>query len=340
MMKKVKERMNYGKKSGTIILLCILMGVFVGCNSNTKEIPEESVAEIASETLSTSEISEMAVEESSSEEIESEEPEITDGVQMVYYENIDEFEEYVYSLDSTVLLGYSFHHPGTIASGQAIVFDGAHYTWRKGAGANITSYKPIESVTSLSDLVEVEKNLIAENKWNLEIDGVHTDIEVPLKVIYEDGTEEKITFFITKDWYGIGEEGYNPTETKLEVEGDAELVSYNNFDNQDAILDYLKEVGTDKTAIAVETEYGEQLAILYEGAHCYINEDVSMLIPDDEIRDIDGPDGLITFHPEDAGFYRMWPERNLAADMEIPLNISYKDGTQETITIYLHYDKL
>lgn len=44
------------------------------------------------------------------------------------------------------------------------------------------------------------------DEWDMWLYATGTDIEVPLTIIYEDGTEETITVYITKDWKYMWEE--------------------------------------------------------------------------------------------------------------------------------------
>lgn len=156
----------------------------MGCGEvKTTSDDSPSTSEVVSETPSTSEVSES---------------EIVDGVQMVHYKTYDELVSYFKTLDTPIIAVYN---TGKIEEGQAILYDGAYYTLQESCVATVKTPNVIKTVTSTAEYVYIlDVDYEGEHEWNISVETTGTDIEVPLTITYEDGTEETITVYITKDW--------------------------------------------------------------------------------------------------------------------------------------------
>lgn len=195
-----KERKNRNRSLVVLLVLCAMLAVtLVGCKKPVAENPAPSTSEVESEVVS-QEVSEPVSEEPSEEVVSEEvsEPEIVDGVQKVYYETYEELLEHIDTIDSTVIVLYSFNYP---EKGQSILYNGAHCTIEENLVINVKSPKVITSIISEKESIfVVDYDYEDIHEWDINLYEVGTDIEVPLTITYEDGTEEIFTVYITKDW--------------------------------------------------------------------------------------------------------------------------------------------
>lgn len=200
MKKNENKKTNRNRSLVALLVLCALLAVtLVGCKKPVAEKPSPSTSEVVSEVVS-EEVSEPVSEEPSEvvSEPESEEPEIVDGVQKVYYETYEELIEYIDTIDETVIILFSFNYP---EKGQTILYNGAHCTIEKDFTITVKSPKTITSITSTRESVSVvDYDYEGSHEWDIGLYELGTDIEVPLVITYEDGTEETFTMYITKDW--------------------------------------------------------------------------------------------------------------------------------------------
>ena len=325
--------MNSGWKRFAVVLAVgtMLTVGLVGCNeteiSESEAVDSEVVSEVVSEEVS-EEVFEPVSEETS--EVVSE---IVDGVQMVYYETYDEFCGYLDTIDDTVFVEYSFEHPGKTTSGQAIIYNNAHYTLREDSMPMLISSKTIANITSPQDYVEISNH----GEWRVFLIGTGEDRELSLTISYDDGTEETLCFYFTKLSYSFYDEEYI-NEPYLEIEGDGEITYYEN-DND--FLDYYKTADSNNTAIAVHNLNEEQQAILYNGSHCTTSSGIELHLSDNGISKIIAPGWISAqremVNGEWTGLYAIEIEDNLAVEVEIPLDIYYENGTQEKFMVYIHY---
>jgi hypothetical protein len=192
------------------VILELVAGVLLvvgltGCKEAEGTTPEASSSEVVSEVES-EEVSEEVTEDVSEEVVSEEvsEPEIVDGVQRVYYDTWEELSEFFETLNKPVVVGFDFFKP---EMGQVILYDGAHYTIEKDFATSVQSTKTIKKVTSTAEYIHVlDYDYEGTHEWDITIETTGTDIEVPLTITYEDGTEESLTVYITKDWdYNWGE---------------------------------------------------------------------------------------------------------------------------------------
>lgn len=211
---KTSEGGNIMKRNRSLFLLAtlvvILLVTFTGCKKEpepvvpqTSEEPVVSSEEV-SETPSSEEVSEPTSEETSEPESEPA-PEIVDGVQTVKYDSAEELESFVDSLEGTVIAVYNFFYKD---KGQALLYDGAYYNIPEDFTLDILSQKGIASAITTAENVSVGKMYIDGygDKWFILIQTTGTDIEVPVTITYDDGTEENFTIYVTKEWKFSGEE--------------------------------------------------------------------------------------------------------------------------------------
>lgn len=140
---------------------------------------------------------EEVVSEEVKEEV-SEMPEIVDGVQVVYCESYEEMEPYFKGLENAVVVVFEFYYP---EEGQALLYNGAHYTIKDEFFMRIETPKEVEYINSNLEYVIIstsEEEGEIQIKMTVETTGA--DIEVPITIKYTDGTEETLTVYITKDW--------------------------------------------------------------------------------------------------------------------------------------------
>lgn len=196
---KTSEGGNIMKRNRSLFLLATLVVIFLvtftGCKKEPEPVvpqtSEESVvsSEEVSETPSSEEVSELTSEETSEPA-----PEIVEGVQMVKFDSIDELLSFGKSLEDTTIAVYEFFYKD---KGQALLYDGAHYNIPEDFYLEIMSSKNITSATSTAENVAVRK---IDDYWTIYIETTGTDIEVPVTITYDDGTEETITIYVTKEW--------------------------------------------------------------------------------------------------------------------------------------------
>lgn len=205
-MKKNENKTICNRSLVVLLVIAMIASVAAGCNKPGTEntVSSAPTSEEESDVVS-AEVSEVASEDPSEvvSESECEEPEIVDGVQMVYYETYEELLEYIDTIDETVVVVYSFSHP---EKGQAILYDGAHYTIEDHFAATVKSPETIAKITSTQESLSIlDYDIEGIHEWDIRLYEAGTDIEVPLTITYEDGTEETITVYLTKDWKYMGE---------------------------------------------------------------------------------------------------------------------------------------
>ncbi len=192
-----------------IIITCFSL-LLIGCKEAEGTTPEatssEMVSEAESEVISeevSKDVSEEVVSEEAKEEV-NEMPEIVDGVQMVYYETYEDMSKELETLEKPAVVAYSFYTP---EKGQAIMYDGAYYTIEQDFATIVRCPNTIKKVNSTEEYVHIlDYDYEGTHEWAITIYTTGTDIEVPLTITYEDGTEESLTVYITKDWnYSWGE---------------------------------------------------------------------------------------------------------------------------------------
>lgn len=188
------------KRKNIVLALCLmLLMLFVGCGKEVAvEEPAPSTSEVVSEEVSEP-VSEPISEEVVSEEV-SEETEIVDGVQMVYYENYAELSAYLESLEEPVVLVYNFNYSD---KGQAILYDGAHYTVEEEFAVNVKTSGNVSGMHSTAENVRINNyDIEGIDIWSIVNGTTCVDMEIPIVITYEDGSEENITVYITKEWEG------------------------------------------------------------------------------------------------------------------------------------------
>ncbi len=192
-----------------IIITCFSL-LLIGCKETEGTTPEASSSEVVSE-VELEEVSEEVTEDVSeevvSEEVEeevSEMPEIVDGVQIVNYSNEEELEGYCEKIENPTIAVFNFTF---VEKGQAILYDSAHYTIEKDFFMTINSSKKIQTVNAQAEYISITNSVNDDGvEWRLFVDTTGKDIEVPLTIIYEDGMDETLTVYITKEWKWSWEE--------------------------------------------------------------------------------------------------------------------------------------
>lgn len=194
-MKRNKNRKNRNWRNFVVLtLVCMLAATLVGCKTSTAVTPEpSSTSEVVSES-----VSEPVSEEVLSEEETYEMPEIVDNMQTIYCETYEEMFPYFEKLENAAVVVLD---PSYMEEGQVFLYNGAHYTIKEGFAMTVKSPEIIKNITSTSEYV-FTANYVSEGiiEWDISVETTGMDIEVPLTITYDDGTEENITIYITKDW--------------------------------------------------------------------------------------------------------------------------------------------
>ncbi|MBQ7765278.1 MAG: hypothetical protein IJ397_00370 [Lachnospiraceae bacterium] len=163
----------------------------VGCNG--AEVPEAEVieSEVVSESVS-EEVSEEVTSEAESESVEEE----AGGVEYVNYANKVELMTYLEELNQTTIIWYNF----SIGTEQAIIPNGEKYTLEGDNSVTVISTNNnIVDIRANVDYIDTLKSESKENQWAIYVETTGTDLEVSFTVVYEDGTEEDFTIYITKE---------------------------------------------------------------------------------------------------------------------------------------------
>lgn len=192
------------------VIGAILVVSLIGCKDAEETVPEASTSEVISEVESeviSEEVAEDMSEEAVLEEVSEEEnemPEIVDGVQIVNYSNEEELEGYCEKIENPTIAVFNFTF---VEKGQAILYDSAHYTIEKDFFMTINSSKKIQTVNAQAEYISITNSVNDDGvEWRLFVDTTGKDIEVPLTIIYEDGMDETLTVYITKEWKWSWEE--------------------------------------------------------------------------------------------------------------------------------------
>lgn len=333
---------NRCRKRLTIVLAVgmILFAGLAGCNEEKETKLEAEDMQVVEDSVTEESSEELSVEESNStiEEEVFEVSEIIDGVQKVKCKTYDELLEFTSAIDSTVMVGFSFNGPAVLR-GQAILYDGAHYTMCNGEIFTIKSPKTISQITSTRGSILVSDYDSSEgvHEWDIAIFEIGPDIEVPLTITYEDGTEENLCYYITKDWFYQWEDVDNQElEETLKTDGEGEITFYR--DSDEFLEIYCEKQGED-IAIAVMDNMTDQQIILYDGDRCTIRNNVRLYLQSDGIYDIYTAKGISAaryYIGEDLYCIDI-EEWNW--ETEVVLDIAYEDGTRNKVTVYLIYEE-
>lgn len=189
-MKRTKNKINRKISVLFLMVVCVTL-VLAGCKKPNEEVTSNT-SEPKSEVVTSEEVSEPASEPVS------EEPEIVDGVQTVYYETYEELCTCFENLEEPVVAVFHFGYP---EKGQALLYDGAHYTVEENYIVTVKTPGVISDMyTTVTDVIISDYVINDVHEWDIGVMGTGTDIEVPLTITYEDGTKETITVYITKEW--------------------------------------------------------------------------------------------------------------------------------------------
>lgn len=182
---------NWRKSFVVIMVVCFSVGMLAACNDNAENEPIEPVSEVISEEVFVAEPS-VVEEESISEEILEE----TGGVEYFNFANKAELMTYLEELNQTTVVWYNFSE----GTEQAIIPNGEKYTIEGDNSVTVISTnKNIVDVRENVDYIDAMKAENKENQWGVFIETTGTDLEVSFTVVYEDGTEEDFTIYVTKE---------------------------------------------------------------------------------------------------------------------------------------------
>ncbi len=180
--------MNMKKRASLFIVLLVILMSFTACKK--EEVVDEPVA------------SESATP---SEEVKETVSEIVDGIQTASFDTYDELKAYANSIGDTVIIAYSFLDSSYEETGQAILYEDAHYKIPEHYLLSIVSQKNIKSAYSnISEVGICPIPLSAhEKEWFIEVPDKVAFYKVPITIEYEDGIIERIEISFTKEWFSL-----------------------------------------------------------------------------------------------------------------------------------------
>lgn len=318
-------------RKNIVIILCVMLTMLlVGCSKEEEVTSELSTSEVESEV-----VSEEVSEPVSEEVVENTEPEVeivnidTTGVRPP-----DALLEYVKTLNKTVIVDYNFSESSEVS----IIPNGAKYTM----GENEYDIYNLNIISTVKDISELNTNVNylsfvedsnIDGKWIIYIETIGTDIEVSFTAVYEDGTEEDFTIYVT-----IGED--------VSLSQEVEIL---NYDNYDAFMDYLKSFNQTIIADYHFTEKSEQ-AIIPNGAKYTLKGesdatallagetdvpvvyDLAVIPTGRKIKSIKTNVDYISVIESDICFIII---ETVGTDIEVSFTVNYEDGTSEDFTIYV-----
>ena len=318
-------------RKNIVILLCVmLIALLVGCGKEEEVTSELSASEVESEV-----VSEEVSEPVSEEVVENTEPEVeivnidTTGVRPP-----DALLEYVKTLDKTVIVDYNFSESTEIS----IIPNGAKYTMEENEHdiyylCIMSTAKDISEFKTDVNYISFKKSPLVDSTWNMHLETVGTDLEVSFTAVYEDGTEEDFTIYVT-----IGED--------VSLSQEVEIL---NYDNYDAFIDYLKSFNQTIIADYHFTEKSEQ-AIIPNGAKYTLKGesdpaallggktdgsvvyDLAVIPTGRKIKSITTNVDYISVIESDICFIII---ETVGTDLEVSFTVNYEDGTSEDFTIYV-----
>ena len=322
-------------RKNILIILCVMLAVLlVGCEKEEEMTSELSASEVESEVVS-EEVSEPISEEA----VENTEPEVeiinidTSGIRPP-----DALLEYVKTLNKTVIVDFDFSESTEVS----IIPNGAKYTMGENeydiySLSIMSTAKDISEFKTNVNYISFEKNPLIDSTWTMYLETVGTDLEVSFTVVYEDGTEEDFTIYVT-----IGEDVSLPQEV--------EILS---FDNYDAFMDYLKPFHqtiiadynfSEKTEQAIipngakYTLKGESdvTAVLAGEVDIPVVYEIAVISTGRMIKDITtNVDYISVTEPSDFSNICFIYIETVGTDLEVSFTVNYEDGTSEDFTIYV-----
>ncbi len=325
------------RRKSIVMLLCVMLTMLLaGCGKEGEVTSELSTSEVESEVVS-EEVSEPISEET----VENTVPEVeivtidTTGVRPP-----DALLEYVKTLNKTVIVDYNFSESSEVS----IIPNGAKYTM----GENEYDIYNLGIISTVKDISELKTNVNylvcmedpnIDGKWLIYIETTGTDIEVSFTAVYEDGTEEDFTVYVT---IGEGED--------VSLSQEVEIF---NFDNFDAFMDYLKSFKqtiiadysflekTEQAIIPNGSHYtlrgeGDVAAVLAGEGDAPIVYDITVISTGRTIKDITpNVDYISVTEPSDVLNICYIYIETTGTDLDVSFTVNYEDGTSEDFTIYI-----
>lgn len=198
MIKKKENRPNRNRTSLVLLAaVCMMMAVLAGCNETVEESSISSGSEVVSEVVAepvSEEVSEPVSEEIS--EVVSEE--VVEELDLSLYttENGKKVVDLVNDMPYDELKVIVWRKD---SGAEAILSDGDSYQLED-ADDNLYLYYSNQVQEIKSNTPHIKLNVRGENVCGFNVFVKGEDLEVSFTVVYEDGTEEDITIYITKDF--------------------------------------------------------------------------------------------------------------------------------------------
>lgn len=314
MLNKCWNRLAVVLAVGTVLAVGL-----VGCNET--EVPEAEVieSEVVSETVS-EEVSEEVTSEAESESVEEE----NGGVEYVNFNDKYELMAYLKGLKKTIVIDYDFSK----GTEQAIISNGGKYTLKDDNNmlSVISTNKTITDIEAHNKYFYAQEPVTDDGRWSIFIQTTGTDLEVSFTVMYDDGTSQDFTIYVTKGVEAVSENG-------LQGVGEVEVVNYSDVAGLEKYLQELNKTtfveynfgmeGSSQTIVPVGSNYTMQLG---DALGIYSNKEITSVIANVDNIDI--------WSPMMGNIWNIFINTT-GTDMEVSCTIKYEDGTQEDVTVYV-----
>lgn len=303
------------KRLAVVLVVGTVLAVgLVGCNE--AEVPEAEVieSEVVSETVS-EEVSEEITSEAESESAEEE----NGGVEYFNFADRYEMMAYLKGLKKTIVIDYDFSE----GTEQAIISNGGKYTLKDDNNmlSVISTNKTITDIEAHNKYFYAQEPLTDDGRWSIFIETTGIDLEVSFTVMYDDGTSEDFTIYVTKG----GEE--SPDANEIEIV---------KFSNVDELIKYAKERGeTIITQFDFSIEGSTQVIIPNGAKYTMLMGERMRVIATKEVESIDANVEGLAIYKESVENVWAVGVYNSGTDMEVSFTVNYTDGTSEDFTIYV-----
>lgn len=315
-----------------VVALVVIVACLVACNSIGVAEPAASETALSSEAAS-EEAPEEVTENASEKEIDlstfsrrnNKRP--IDLVRTVIDMNYDELKIVVWANNKA----------------DAILSDGDSYVLDSEASYcnyTLVSSKPVQTFKvnnetfhqGMSSEYYFEFSPWISNEGIIEEDA----FDIICEVVYKNGVTETLTVD-----FSLGEVSENVTENAAEPEPEIiDAVQKFSFESEDKMYYFSKSV--QNTAVLAGSLYYDDFSLLYDGAHYTIPINCGLSIASSkEIVSVttSSNGGNIWFYDSvfDDNIGKVWwiYLDDTYSDLELPISISYEDGSTETLTIYV-----
>lgn len=314
MLNKCWNRLAVVLTVGTVLAVGM-----VGCNET--EVPEAEVieSEVVSETVS-EEVSEEVISEAESESAEEE----NGGVEYFNFADRYEMMAYLKGLKKTIVIDYDFSE----GTEQAIISNGGKYPLKDDNNmlSVISTNKTITDIEAHNKYFYVLEPLTDDGRWSIVIETTGIDLEVSFTVMYDDGTSEDFTIYVT-----LGEdvaEGIDQASTS-----EVETVQFSNVEE---LIECAKERGeTIITQFDFSIEGSTQVIIPNGAKYTMLMGERMRVIATKEVESIDANVDGLAIYKESVENVWVVGVLNSGTDMEVSFTVNYKDGTSEDFTLYV-----